>query len=238
MPEPAYSLTTERLYLRLPEFLRAADARNDWIMKTWLSGIADSQGEVDVLLSRIDYWPKAHGGEADDTSDLVDARTADLEWLDWLGQLFGVKPAPGLSEQARRDAVQFASSGFRAGTKAGIADAARSALDGTRFAQVYDHSTFVIGEGGEWDVLLVTRSSETPDPGAVLRSVISKRAKPAGVLLWHRAYATSWDILEATYPNWDSWGATGSWNVIEETGLTPFVGTAYGSGAYGEGKYG
>lgn len=238
MPEPSYSATTERLYGRLPDFMRAADSRNDWIMKRWISSIADSQGEVDVLLSRIDYWPVPHGGDPADTSDLVDARTADAEWLDWLGQLFGVRLYPGMTITERRDAVAFASSGFRAGTKVGMADAAKSTLVGGRYAAVYDHSSYNVGDGGQWDVLVVTRSSETPDPTRVLRSIVRKRAKPAGVLLWHRSYGTSWDVLEVTYPTWNDWDATQDWNEIEEVGLATIAESGYGAGIYGDGPFG
>lgn len=238
MPAPLYSATTERLYNRLPEFLRAVDGRNDWLMKRFVSAIADRQGGVDVLISRIDYITLPDGGKPGDTSDLVDAQTADARWLGWIGQLFGVRLYPGMSEAEQRDAVRFASSGFKGGTKAGIAAAAKSALTGTRYARVYDHSQSAVGDGGQWDVLVMTRGTETPDVDAVLRTVILKRAKPAGVVLHHRAYSTSWDILEAAYPTSDHWDATRSWNVIEETGLNPRVKRPYGTGRYGEGTYG
>lgn len=238
MAEPQYTLTTERLYERLPDFLRQADSRNDWLLKRWFSAIADQQGSVDILIARLDYLTLADGGEPGDTSDLVDATTADAAWLDWLGQLFGVRSQIGLTEQERRDAVRYASSGFRAGTKKGVATAASSALTGTRFAQVYDHSVYQAGDGGQWDVLVVTRSSETPDVNAVLRSIVAKRAKPAGVLLWHRAYATPWATLETIYPVWSTWDATRDWNEIEERGLVPFYGRPYGTGNFGEGAYG
>lgn len=234
MTAPTYTATTERLYGLLPAFLRDADSRQGWIMKRWVSAIADRQGEIDLLISRIDYL-----SGTDDTSDLVDPQTADNRWLDWIGQLLGVRLYPGMSETERRDAVRYASSGFRAGTKAATAAAAKSVLTGTRYAQVHDHSTYTVGDGGEWDVLIVTRSSETADPEGVLRSIIRKRAKAAGVLLWHRAYGTSWGTLEATYPTWAGWEAARTWAVIEETGLTIYQGTIpYGEGNYGEGVYG
>ena len=238
MAAPAYSATTERLYGRLPEFLRAADSRNDWLMKRFVSSIADRQGEVDVLISRIDYITIPDGGQPGDTSDLADPETADARWLAWLGQLFGVRLYPGMTAAEQRDAVRFASNGFRAGTKEGVAAAARSALTGTRYAQVYDHSAYQIGDGGQWDVLVVTRSSETPDPDAVLRTIVLKRAKPAGVRLWHRAYATSWEALEFLFWEWSLWDGSRTWNAIEEVGLDTLPTQGYGSGPYSEGPYG
>lgn len=219
MPEPIYTPTTERLYERLPEFLRLADRRNDWVMKRWLSSIVDRQGAVDTLLSRIDYYSVPDGGEFGDTSDLVDPLKADESWLPWLGQLVGVRVDPGLTLTEKRDAVRFASAGWRAGTKAAVADAAKSELTGERRSRVFDHSTATnIGGASEWDVLVVTRPSETPNPDAVLSAIIRKRAKPAGVVLHHRAYEAAWVDIHRALPTWADWRGK-TWRTIQEAGI-------------------
>lgn len=230
MAEPTYLIATERLYASLPEYMRQADAKQNYILKRWVSCIADQQSLVDLLISRIDYVPTTEGGIAGDTSDLVDPVTANVEWLTWLGQLVGVSITPNLSDQEKRDAVRYASSGWRVGTKKALADAAKSELTGTKYAQVYDHSTdsSVIGAASEWDVLIVTRGTETPNVAAVLEAVKRKRAKPAGVLLWHRAYTAPWsasfrDTAVSTPGKYPTWGAlaadNGTWVKIEEAGL-------------------
>lgn len=157
-----------------------------------------------------------------DTSDLVDPDVADDAWLGWLGQLVGVQLAPGLTALERRDAVRYASSGLYAGSKRAVADAARSELIGSRFARVYDHSTAAatgIGNGGPWDVLVVTRATETPSGAAVVAAIRRKGAAPAGVTLYHRAYEATWDTLETQRATWDQLEAAATWDRLQETGL-------------------
>lgn len=216
--EPVYSAEAERFWTLIPAMYRDADA-GDWLFKRYLSAMLDRLGEVGDLYRRIDYISLNDGGAAGDTSDLTNPQTADLSWLPWLAQLVGVDLDPALSEQAQRDAIAYASSGWMAATKSAVAAAAKSALTGSRYAVVYDHSIATVGDGGEWDVLIVTRTSETPDIDAVLTAIVDKRAKPAGVTLHHLAYAATWAQVEAAYPTWADWAAAGSWRAIEETGL-------------------
>lgn len=222
MPEPAVSATTERLYDRLPEHYRNADqdAAGDYPLKRYLSLVVDQEGEVETLLDRLDYVPADEGGDGG-ASDLVDPLTAENRWLDWLAQHVGALLEPVLTEAERRDAVSFAPGGWRSGNKQAIRDAARTELTGTKYAAVYDHSTdaSAIGAAGEWDVLVVTRPSETPAAAAVLEAIRRKRAKPAGVLLYWKAYEASWDTIEANLATWDAIEAAGSWDQIQETGL-------------------
>lgn len=208
----------DRLYDRLPDHYRTADSTADFPLYRWLAGICRIQNDVEVLQERVDYVAPSDGGTPGDTSDLTDPTTADVSWLSWLAQLVGVRLTSNLSEEEMREAVQFASSGWRAGSKASVADAAKSELTGTRYARVYDHSITEPGDGGEWDVLIVTRASETPDPELVLAAVERRGAKPAGVILHHRAYEASWGTLEAERPTWAQWNGV-TWQQIEETGL-------------------
>lgn len=150
----------------------------------------------------------------DDTSDLGDPTTADPEWLPWMAQLVGVKLEPGFTEQQARDAVLYASAGWRAGTKQAIADAAKSELTGTKYAAVYDHAITGPGNGGQWDVLIITRPTETPDPAKLLAAVVARGAKPAGVVLRHRAIESSWDTVESENPTWAD--ITETWDELQE----------------------
>lgn len=221
MPEPVYSASTERVYASLPEHYRTADERLDYPLKRYLSAIVDRAGEVEVLLDRLDLDSAA----GDTSSALVDPDTADDRWLDWLGQLLGVRLPAGLSPMERRDAVRFASAGWRAGTRQAVADAGKSELTGTRYAEVRDHTTDTSARGaaGEWDVLVITRTSETPSAAAVVDAIYRKGAAPAGVKLWHRAYEATWDQIEARFGTgtgavWDNLDGR-TWTDIEESGL-------------------
>lgn len=216
-PDPGPTLP--RLYSRLPEHYRTADAVNGFVLYRWLAGVCSQVGALEQLIARLDFYTVNDGGSPGDTSELTDPVAADPRWLPWLAQLVGVTLDLSLSDAERRDAIAFASSGWRAGTKRAVADAARVALTGTKYAQVYDHSISSPGDGGVWDVLIVTRATETADPAEVLRTVIARGAKPAGVVLRHRSYDTSWTLVETKFPNWNAIEAAGSWNAIQEAGL-------------------
>lgn len=217
-PAPPAGPLSGRLYDRLPLLYRDADPGTGFTLLRFLAAVLGPADAVETLADRFDYIGPAEGGDGTGTSDLVDPQTADEAWLPWLGQLVGVQPNLGLTGQALRDAVGGATAGWRGGTAQAIADAARSALTDTRYVRVYSHSTST-GSGGPWDILLVTRLSETPSSEAVLQAVRDKHAKPAGVRLWHRPYGASWATLQEAYPTWQAWDvAAGSWVTLEETG--------------------
>lgn len=207
MPPPPASATLERLWDRLPEVYRLVDETVGWDLFRYLSVVVDQAGELETLLDRMI------------AGELADPDTADRAWLVWLGQLVGVEVTPNLSDLEARDAIRYASSGWRAGTKAAVADAAKSVLTGSRYARVYDHATSrnTAGQDGVWDVLIVTRPSETPDVTTVLDAVVRKGAKPAGVVLHHEAYSATWGLLATARPTWADWHAAGTWRDLEET---------------------
>lgn len=203
---------TRILYLSLPDVYRDEDARQpaplDRPLLRYLTGFGAQAEPVETAADRLT-------GPAG--SQLTDPGLADVGWLAWLAQLVGGDLTGVDGEQARRDAVAYASSGWRAGTKTAVADAARSALTGTRYVKVDDHAT-ATGAGTVWDVLLTTRTSETPDATLVLAAVTAKKAKPAGVRLHHRTFEVSWDAIETAYPTWDGWDAA-DWTTLQEAGL-------------------
>lgn len=222
MPRPTLTgvgPSLDRIYDALPEHYRVADEAGSYTLYRWLAGVAAELGAVRTLFDGIDYVPVGDGGTVGDTSTLTDPAVAPVGYLMWLAQLVGTPLRPDMSATEQRDAVTFASAGWRAGTKAAVADAARSELTGTRYAKVYDHSISTPGDGGEWDVLIITRGSETPDVPRVLQAVVRRAAKPAGVVLYHRAYEAAWDTVSTTYPTWSTLEAAGSWNKIQEAGL-------------------
>jgi post-segregation antitoxin (ccd killing protein) len=212
--QPGVSATTLRLYNRLPEFYRQADARQpDWPLLRFLSLVVDQLGELEVLYDRIDFVSVNDGGAPGDTSDLVNPATADTNWLRWLAQLVGVDLS-GLSAVAdQRAAIASASSGWQAGTKGAIAAAAQSILTGGRYTKVADHNA-----GDQWRVLVTTRTSETPGgTAAVLAAIAAKKVTPAGVQIDAAILEASWDTLEARYPTWAAWDTTGSWDALQDT---------------------
>lgn len=214
-PDPGEPL--DRIYAGLPDHYRLADADLGYPLYRFLAGPASTLGLVDALIDRFDADPT--DPELPPVAALGDPDLADASWLPWLAQLVGVRLDPDLSLPEQRDAIRYASAGWRAGTKGSIADAARTALTGTRYARVFDHSIASPGDGGIWDVMVVTRDSETPDPDLVLATIVRRGAKPAGVVLHHRSYSASWGAVETEYPTWGALRAAGSFARIEEAGL-------------------
>jgi hypothetical protein len=206
MARPDVKPLTDRVYDLLPAAYRDADEPLGWPLLRWLSLLVDQGDETAVLLDRFD--------PIDGPSHLTDPDLGDAEWLPWQAQMVGAYLSPGMGETAMRDTVRTAVAGFRVGTKGAVADAARSALIGARYVKVHPHSITEPGNGGQWDVLLITRVSDTPNVQAVLDAVVEKRAKPAGVVLHHRAYSATYaqvqggttpDTYEgrlATFPNY------------------------------------
>lgn len=214
MAAPVYSAATERLYARLPDLYRNADENNAYALKRWISGMADQVGEIETLLNRIDYSSE-HG-----TSDLVDPYAADMEWLRWLAAVTGVKLNLNATEGVQREQIGQLTAGLRAGSRASIIAAVKPMLTGTKFVEVHDHTTDTsnFGAAGEWDVAIITSPSESPTSAIVLAAVAAANVKPAGVVIYYRAYNASWATLANARPTWTNWLVT--WKVIQDTGLS------------------
>jgi hypothetical protein len=215
MPEPTYSAATEAYYASLPEAYRLEDAKVDWTMKRFVSGILDQQGDIETLIDRFNF-DALPDGVIGDTSDLVDPAVADAEWLPWLQQLVGLRTTSS-SIATMRSRIASPTK-FQGGTKAAIKEVVKNVLTGDKHVELYDHTTDVsaLGGAGQWDVLIVTRATETVS--SPITEVIRVGAKPAGIILYHRTYTTTWAAIEAAFPTWaDMEGKT--WNEIEEAGL-------------------
>ena len=223
---PVVSTLTHAVYDQLPEIYHLADSAqadgpNAYPLLRFLTCVGDIAQPMDTLYARLAYLAPSDGGPAagfGSTSDLVDPATADAAWLPWLAQTVGMHLDTSLSVAAQRDAVAGAATGRQAGTRAAIIAAASTGLIGSRFCQVMDHTTVVMGSpapGGQWDITLITRSDETPDVPSVLAAVVAAGAKPAGVLLHHAVYASSWAKLTLNYPTWAAIRAAGSWAKYE-----------------------
>jgi hypothetical protein len=239
---PYMTMLVNRLFHRLPEVYRTMDGGNDqWAFKRYLGAAADQAGQIDAVTDRIrgrnpvgPASPEPWALDGDRLTAWRDARQsrpsalgdplqADAAWLVWLAQLVGAPLDPAASEMERRDTILYATSGWRAGTRQAIADAARTALTGTKFARVLPHTTTDggggVSTGSVWDIAIVTRAEETPDPDSVLGAILRKGAKPAGAVLHVATYGSSWDLIEALYPTWDDIEGV-SWDQLEQAGIT------------------
>lgn len=221
---PAFSATTMRLYQQLPDMYRSADvtagtAPNDYPLLRWLACLVDQGGDLEALVDSFQD-PTA--------SALTDPMLADEAWLPWLASATGTKLSPGMSAADQRTAIASSAGGFYAGTKASMIAVARGQLTGGKSVELVDHV-----DGDMWQMQIITRPSETPQPSKVVSAIVDAGCKPAGVNLIQLYYEASWDTIEAAYPNWNAIEAAashdplllpGTWGVIEET--QPRGGTA------------
>lgn len=248
MSEPIYSVTTERVYARLPEIYRTLDIQNNWQFKKYISSIADQLNDVDVLSARLDYiapelrkeWYASGNNENTyvrpagienpaigfapiyETSDLLDARTADVDWLPYLCQLVGIDLNIFPTVDERRDAVINSFTGYRAGSREALEASVVSLLTGTKYSRVYPQYKSTGGssfeQGTQWDVLIITRPEESPASSVIIDKIIREGAKPAGVVIYHLAYALVWSVIESTFSTWTQIEAFESWSDLESRG--------------------
>lgn len=138
MAEPILDATTERVYAGLPQHYKDQDANYNWQLKRYLSGLVSSQNDVNTLVDRLTYVPPEDGGSSTSTSDLVNPYTADQNWLEWLGQLFGTSITGAITDDTRNEVIE--ASGFHAGNTQSITAAAQSVLVGTKKVRIIKHA--------------------------------------------------------------------------------------------------
>ncbi len=207
---------TQEWFDRLPAFIRQADEAQGGDLIHYMDLAGAYADEIAKRLKAIQFYPLDDGGEPGDTSALVDPTQAGalgdpLAHLRWLAQLVGVRLNQADSLEGQIDAIRYASSGWKAGTKQSLADAARSALTGTKWVSIEPNYA-----GDPWAIGIRTRVTETPDDVAVINAILAKRAKPAGFVLVNASFSASWDTLELFRPSWDDWDGY-TWTEIEET---------------------
>lgn len=107
---------------------------------------------------------------------LDDPDTAPAWYLPHLAMKAGVQLAAGWTEEQMRDAIRTRPA-ERRGTPAAIIAAAQATLTGDK--------TVVLREkdGGAYQLTVVTRTAETPDPAVTLAALTA--AKPVGIILTH-----------------------------------------------------
>lgn len=141
------------------------DEAQGWALWTLCQAIARPLDLVDELVRAQDdreAWTVA-----------LDVDRTPAIMLPWLALFIGDRLPAGLSEQASRDRVKDVR-GFRRGTPATIAAAAGDTLTGTKLVRLVERN-----EGNAYWLLVITKTSETPDPAVTEAAIISQ--KPAGI---------------------------------------------------------
>jgi len=241
-PAPDVNPIAARIWPRVPEAYRVYDANAGYPFLLYIDTVTSRLGQIQTTIDGIrgkrpigpaspEPW-SIHPSELDAYRDnrlnvlstLGDPLAADPAWLPWLAQMVGGHLDPAASVAEQRDTIRYATSGWEAGSVESIQYAARTALTGSQYALVVPHVLPDGTIGTPWDVTIFTRTSETPDPAAVIATVLRKGVKPAGVVLHQGSVEAPWDVIEAQRPIWDLWESDDkgvvTWDRMAETGLS------------------
>lgn len=168
--EPPFSITTcgtvaDELYTALLP-LAYADAQNADALWKFCCAIGGFLQDIEDM-ARDD-------GVVPGWAKIMQAETAPVQSLDWLGQLMGVQPIGGLSVEQRRERI-VNRAGFGRGSQSAMIAAAQLYLTGTKTVNLSERDT------SAYHMSVSTYTSETPDSVMVLEALISQ--KPAGIQL-------------------------------------------------------
>jgi hypothetical protein len=182
------------------------------------------------MMQQVD-WLAQDSPDGPGWSRLVNLSLAPTEALPWLAQFVGVDVDPSLDDASQRYLIARVSKWER-GTPASIIAAAQTTLTGTKTV------TLVERNGSAYNLTVVTKASETPNPAATLAALLSQ--KPAGIILSYQNIdgqtygdlftlnAASYDIALNKYANYQ--------NLLFNKELTPSF--PFGHGTFGAGTFG
>lgn len=150
---------------------------------TYIEAACESISELDALVRDTDNgigW-----------SSILDVDRVPAKALPWLAQLVGVITVMGISDAEQRARVK-AHGNWKRGSPDAIKAATQLHLTGTK--------TVILRErfgGSAWQLVIVTRTSETPNPTQTLADILEQ--KPAGVVLTYNVL--SGQDFESLYVN-------------------------------------
>lgn len=141
-------------------------------------------------------------------SNNADAVALNLKFYDDSGNLISEDMQAYVQLVPEEKAEIFYQTNTPAGTASAIAEwYIKAPVDGTKF---------YIGELGFRVEAATAWLPRSADP---IQAVINRGAKPAGLVLYHKTFSTTWDKLENAKPTWDDWEAPpGNWVSVEEIG--------------------
>lgn len=165
MARPTVPAVTEHWYDEL-KTTQPGDEGRDWPFLKLLGGMGAAFGPLHDIVR--------------DTADgpgwtiLFDPARCPAWALPWLAQFAGVQLPEGITEAEQRQRI-VSPPAFERGTLAGMRAAVSATLTGTRFVRILERN------GTPYQLAVVSRTPETPDPAASERAARSQ--KPAGLIL-------------------------------------------------------
>lgn len=133
-------------------------------------------------------------------ADLLDIQRIPIANIGYLGQFIGMSTKPGLDESAQRAWIQDANN-FERGRPSAIIAAAQRTLTGSRTVYLLER------DGSAWKYRVVTRTSETPNPAAVLADLLGQKPGP-NIMVYSNIEGADYDYIAATYASYSVIGST------------------------------
>lgn len=145
------------------------DADHGFALSVYVSALCSMFQQVDQVASDTDAGPG--------WSQIVDLNRCPSYGLGWLAQFVGVSLDPSLSDTAQRERIRN-TDGWKRGTPNAIISAFQQYLTGTKHVTLRERAG-----GNAWHVIVVTKTSETPDAPKALAAGLAQ--KPGGLVLTH-----------------------------------------------------
>lgn len=172
VPRLELSRVAEEIYGALGPYTEV-DADNGLAMRWFVSALCKMFEDVDELVR--DSLLGEQGW-----SEMFDPTRVPPEGMAWLGQLLGVRIPPSADEAIAR-AMLVTPAGIHRGTRPAMEGAIAPLLIGNKTVYFFERDT------SAYHIAIRTRTTETPDPAAVLAALIAN--KPAGLVLDYATFA-------------------------------------------------
>lgn len=188
-PPPALESFADNLYAAMDP-LAWLDATVGWSLAHFCAALGVMFQDVEDLARDTPDGPGWSG--------VVDLDRCPDAWLPWLAQFVGVTVVPG-STPAEMRARIASTDGFKRGTPAAIAGAAKATLTGNK--TVYFRERDASAPDPPYTLEVVTQTGETPDPAATLAAILAQ--KPAGLILNYRTVeGEDWQAVKESGKTW------------------------------------
>lgn len=228
-PQPTLKSFAQRLYDSVQP-VADEDVNHGWALLLYCSAlgsmfqIMEDYGRDQVVGSKL----------APGWSQILDPSRAPTAALPWLGQFVGVHVTAGLSDEAMRLQVTGVG-GWQRGTPAAMIAAAQATLTGTKSVTVIERN------GSPYNITVITKTSETPNPAATRAALISQ--KVAGLTLDYvnidgQIYYDLLNTNGLTYSNTFTIYANYQNLLLNNQQAGGGGGKTFGTGTFGTGNFG
>jgi hypothetical protein len=171
MSAPALHPVAHQVYRLLPDYVRNADASQDYALARFVGAGSVGLERANEFLTIIDPSSSLSG-----TNELLNSAATPRAYLAWLAWLVGVDISNLAPQDVRPVLSNVVAAQYR-GSRAAVRDAVQRTLTNSQPARVWANLDGVT----PYLITVVTNESQTPDESGTLLAALTE--KPAGMLL-------------------------------------------------------